>query len=155
MLVLTFRVAEVPYAVAVRRVVEVVPRVGLRALPARPGLPGRAAPVSGGAVPVVDLGLLMGGSACRDRLDTRIILVDGGGPRRAGPGLLGLVAERVDDVRPSTSRGGPSPAWRSRRRLTSGRSTRPTRACSSSSSRARSSSGMAIASPTAGGGAPA
>lgn len=35
MLVLTFQVAEVPYAVAVRRVVEVVPRVELRTLPTR------------------------------------------------------------------------------------------------------------------------
>ena len=96
MLVLTFRVAEVPYAVAVRRVVEVVPRVGLRALPHAPGHLAGLLRYRGGVVPVVDLGLLMGGAACRDRLDTRIILVDAG---RRGGGLVGLVAERVDDVR--------------------------------------------------------
>ncbi len=48
---------------------------------------------------MVDLGLLMGDEACQERLDTRIILVDGGihgGPR---PGFLGLIAERVDDVK--------------------------------------------------------
>jgi chemotaxis-related protein WspB len=95
MLVLTFRVAGVPYAVAVRRVVEVVPRVELRALPHAPGHLVGLLRYRGGAVPVVDLGLLMGGAACRDRLDTRIILVDGG----SGMGLMGLVAERVDDVR--------------------------------------------------------
>ena len=96
MLVLTFRVADVPYAVAVRRVVEVVPRVELRALPHAAVYLVGLLRYRGGAVPVVDLGLLMGGAACRERLDTRIILVNGG---IGGPGLLGLVAERVNDVR--------------------------------------------------------
>src|SRR5947209_4875354 len=98
MLVLTFRVAEVPYAVAVRRVVEVVPRVGLRALPHAPEYLAGLLRYRGGVVPVVDLGLLMGGLACREQLDTRIILLDAG---RQGGGLVGLAAERVDDVRPS------------------------------------------------------
>src|SRR5947209_18583829 len=97
MLVLKFRVAEVPYAVAVRRVVEVVPRVGLRALPHAPAHLAGLLRYRGGVVPVVDLGVLMGGRACRDRLDTRIILLDAG---REDGGLVGLVAERVDDVRP-------------------------------------------------------
>jgi len=94
MLVLTFRVAGVPYAVAVRRVVEVVPRVALRELPHAPGYLAGLLRYRGGAVPVVDLGVLMGGASCSDRLDTRIILVDGG-----AIGTVGLVAERVDDVR--------------------------------------------------------
>ena len=98
MLVLTFQVAGVPYAVAVKRVVEVVPRVALRSLPhARHYLSGLLR-YRGGAVPVVDLGLLMGDQACDDRLDTRIILVDGGIHGGSGLGFLGLVAERVDDV---------------------------------------------------------
>ena len=99
MLVLTFRVAEVPYAVAVRRVVEVVPRVALRAVPHAPGYLAGLLRYRGGAVPVIDLGLLMGDAACEDRLDTRIILVDGGVHGGAGLGYLGLIAERVDDVR--------------------------------------------------------
>jgi chemotaxis-related protein WspB len=94
MLVLTFRVAEIPYAVVVRRVVEVVPRVELRAIPHAPGHLAGLLRYRGDAVPVVDLGMLMAGSPCPDRLDTRIILVD-----RGVGGLLGLVAERVDDVR--------------------------------------------------------
>jgi chemotaxis-related protein WspB len=98
MLVLTFRVAEVPYAVAVARVVEVVPRVPLRAIPHAPGYLAGLLRYRGGAVPVVDLGALMGGPACRDRLDTRIILVDGGLHGGPGPGFIGLVAERVEDV---------------------------------------------------------
>jgi chemotaxis-related protein WspB len=98
MLVLTFRVAEVLYAVAVKRVVEVVPRVALRGVPHAPDYLAGLLRYRGGAVPVVDLGLLMGESACRDRLDTRIILVDGGLHGGSGPGFLGLIAERVDDV---------------------------------------------------------
>ena len=98
MLVLTFRVAEVPYAVAVRRVVEVVPRVALRVVPHAPSYLAGLLRYRGGAVPVVDLGLLMGDSACQERLDTRIILVDGGLHGGRGPGFLGLIAERVEDV---------------------------------------------------------
>ena len=48
----------------------------------------------GDAIPVVDLGLLMGGEKAPGRLDTRIVLVEAG----AGRGRLGLVAERVEDV---------------------------------------------------------
>jgi chemotaxis-related protein WspB len=99
MLVLTFRVAGVPYAVAVRRVVEVVPRVELRAIPRAPKYLAGLLRYRGGAVPVVDLGLLMGEAACSDRLDTRIILVDCGSRGGAGLGYLGVIAERVDDVR--------------------------------------------------------
>jgi chemotaxis-related protein WspB len=98
MLVLTFRVAGVPYAVAVRRVVEVVPRVALRAIPHAPKYLAGLLRYRGGAVPVVDLGLLMGDAACSDRLDTRIILVDCGVHGGEGMGYLGLIAERVDNV---------------------------------------------------------
>jgi chemotaxis-related protein WspB len=98
MLVLMFRVAEVAYAVAVKRVVEVVPRVALREVPHAPDFLAGLLRYRGGAVPVVDLGLLMGGRACVDRLDTRIILVDGGVHGGSGPGFLGLIAERVEDV---------------------------------------------------------
>jgi chemotaxis-related protein WspB len=98
MLVLTFRVAEVAYAVAVRQVVEVVPRVALRGLPHAPDYLAGLLRYRGGAVPVVDLGLLMGGAACRERLGTRIILVDGGVHGGAGLGYLGMIAERVEEV---------------------------------------------------------
>jgi chemotaxis-related protein WspB len=98
MLVLTFRVAEVPYAVSVMQVVEVVPRVALRGMPHAPAYLAGLLRYRGGAVPVVDLGLLLGESACRERLDTRIILVDSGLHGGPGPGFLGLIAERVDDV---------------------------------------------------------
>ncbi len=99
MLVLMFRVAEVAYAVSVKRVVEVVPRVELRAVPHAPVYLAGLLRYRGGAVPVVDLGLLLGDSACSDRLDTRIILVDAGlHGGSSGSGYLGLIAERVEDV---------------------------------------------------------
>ena len=97
MLVLTFRISEVAYGVAVKRVVEVVPRVPLREIPHAPNYLMGLLRYRGGAVAVVDLGLLLGGSACRDRLDTRIILVDGG--PGSGASFLGLIAERVENVR--------------------------------------------------------
>src|SRR4051812_48300191 len=56
MLVLTFRVAEAPFAVAVARVVEVVPRVALRAMPHSPDYLAGLLHYRGKAVPVVDLG---------------------------------------------------------------------------------------------------
>jgi chemotaxis-related protein WspB len=98
MLVLMFRVAEASYAVAVKQVIEVVPRVALRGVPHAPNYLAGLLRYRGGAVPIVDLGLLMGESACEDRLDTRIILVDGGVHGGPGPGFLGLIAERVEDV---------------------------------------------------------
>ena len=99
MLVLTFRVAEVAYGVAVKQIVEVVPRVALRELPHAPRHLAGLLRYRGGAVPVVDLGVLMNGQACANRLDTRIILVDNGFHGGSSMGFLGLVAERVDDVR--------------------------------------------------------
>ena len=96
MLVLIFRVAEVAYGVGVKRVIEVVPRVALREIPHAPSFLVGLLRYRGGAVPVVDLGLLIDGKACADRLDTRIILVDGGVHGGSGPGYLGLIAERVE-----------------------------------------------------------
>lgn len=96
MLVLTFQVGGIPYAVPVRQVIEVVPKVALRPVPhAPPSLIGLLR-YRGEAVPVVDLGLLLGGAACEDRLDTRILLV--GSAPGGGDGRLGLVAERVNEL---------------------------------------------------------
>ena len=96
MLVLTFQVDGSPYAVPVARVIEVIPRVGLRPVPHAPRCLLGLLRYRGAAVPVVDLGLLLGRAACVERLDTRILLVradPGGGVER-----LGLVAERVNDL---------------------------------------------------------
>jgi chemotaxis-related protein WspB len=106
MLLLTFRAAENLYAVDVTRVVEVVPRVELRRLPHAPAYLTGLFDYRGAVVPVIDLAILLGLDPCRDRLSTRIILVDlrPGETHRDGPSspsrrrLVGLVAEHVSDV---------------------------------------------------------
>ena len=108
-----------PYAVASARVVEVVPRVEPRGPCPTPRryLAGLLR-YRGRVVPVIDLGLLDGRRRLpRTGSSTRIILVDGGVHGGNGLGFLGLIAERVNDVRRVDERSGPSPAWRSRRPL--------------------------------------
>jgi chemotaxis-related protein WspB len=99
MLVLTFQVAGSPFAVAVGGVVEVVPRVATRPLPHSPGHLVGLLRYRGRAVPVVDLGILMVGVPSAERLDTRIILVDVGIHGGQASRFLGMVAERVGEVR--------------------------------------------------------
>lgn len=98
MLVLTFQVAGMAYAVAAARVVEVVPRVELRPIPHAPAHMVGLLRYRGWAVPVADLGLLMGSGPCRDRLDTRIILVKVDAAEGQGSSHVGLIAERVEGV---------------------------------------------------------
>ena len=76
MLILTFLAAGNRYAVNVTRVVEIVPRVGLRVMPHAPGFLAGFLGYRGQVVPVIDLGLLLGQDPCPDRLSTRIILVN-------------------------------------------------------------------------------
>lgn len=100
MLVLTFAIGEARYAVDVRRVVEVVPRIGLQPVP---GAAGRVVGVfdhAGEVVPVVDLGLWLGAGACEARLSTRIVLVEHAGGTAGA--CVGLVAERVTELREIT-----------------------------------------------------
>ena len=93
MLLLTFRAAENLYAVDVARVVEVVPRVDLRRLPHAPGFLAGLFDYRGTVVPVIDLGILLGSERCRDRLSTRIILVDSRPADPSRPGQPGEAAE--------------------------------------------------------------
>ena len=60
MLLLVFRVAGDAYAVEAARVVEVVPRVELRALPHAPEALAGLFRYRGRMVPVIDLGVLLG-----------------------------------------------------------------------------------------------
>ena len=111
MLLLTFTVAGEPYALDVGAVIELVPRVELRAIPHAPAYLAGLLAYRGEVVPVIDLGLLLGSSASANRLSTRIILVKsapaaqnrGNGPRDAegdGAGMIGLIAEQVIDLVP-------------------------------------------------------
>lgn len=126
MLLLVFRAAENLYAIDVARVVEVVPRINLRRLPHAPGFLAGVFDYRGKVVPVIDLGVMLGSESSRDRLSTRIILVNSRPtapsppgqlgeadrqdtaatrdnlqeeqPREQRPWLLGLIAEQVSDV---------------------------------------------------------
>jgi chemotaxis-related protein WspB len=120
MLLLTFTAGSNRYAVDVVRVVEVVPRVELRALPHAPAFLAGLLAYRGMVVPVIDLGLLLGAQPCQERLSTRIILVNiapgdhncqkqdqenapqTSGQRCSAQGqsveLLGLVAEHVSEL---------------------------------------------------------
>ena len=97
MLLLTFRAAADSYAVAARQVVEIVPRIELRAIPHAPAYLLGMFHYRGAIVPVIDLSCLMGAPPCRQNLDTRIVVVEypvNGQPKA----LLGLLAERVNDL---------------------------------------------------------
>jgi chemotaxis-related protein WspB len=98
MLLLVFRVARDEYAVEAGRVVEVVPRVALRTLPHAPEALAGMLRYRGRVLPVIDLGVLLGGGPCPPRLSTRIIVVDHSASPRGEPGL-GLIAEYVSDLR--------------------------------------------------------
>jgi chemotaxis-related protein WspB len=97
MLALTFHVGEGRYALDVRRVVEVVPRIALQRVPHSSGSMAGVLDHGGTVVPVIDLGMLLGTQPCASRLSTRIVLVRASATED-GP-LLGLIAERVTDLR--------------------------------------------------------
>ena len=123
MLLLTFTAGAHRYAVDVARVIELVPRVELRVVPHAPASLAGLLGYRGQVVPVIDLGVLLGAAPCRDRLSTRIILVNdapgdqncredlrghsAGQPGQPRPGpdrrgsLLGLIAEQVIDLTPT------------------------------------------------------
>ena len=120
MLLLTLAAGANRYAIDVARVVEVIPKVELRAVPHAPVFVAGLLNYRGEVVPVLDLCLLLGIAASQDRLSTRIILVDdtpgshnhqnrgddivhdeigySSSKQKPRPNLLGLVAERVNDL---------------------------------------------------------
>jgi chemotaxis-related protein WspB len=98
MLVLTFQVGREAFALDIRRVREVVPRVRLRPVSGAPDWLAGLFVYRGQAVPVLDLHRLAGAGECPAHLSSRIILV----PHACADGeegLLGLLATQVADVR--------------------------------------------------------
>jgi len=96
MLTLVFRAGSAELALAVRHIVEVLPRMPLReptlAPPAVVGL----LPFRGTLTPIVDLCLLVSGKPAARQLGTRIIVVAiGEGP---GQRMIGLLAEDVSEL---------------------------------------------------------
>jgi chemotaxis-related protein WspB len=120
MLLLTLKAGANRYAIDVARVVELVPRVELRVIPHAPPFLAGLLGYRGKVIPVIDLGLLLNGAPCANRLSTRMILVNdspGDQNRGAAPtdsagetpshsplnpvrdlSLLGLIGEEVSDL---------------------------------------------------------
>jgi len=100
MLLLTFQAAGALYGVDAARVVSVIPRVNLRALPHAPAFLAGVFEHRGEVVSVIDLGVLLGSTPAPHRLSTRIILVDRAFQDAASPprrSLLGLIVEDAGD----------------------------------------------------------
>ena len=94
MLLLLVQTAGDEFAIPARQVVEVLPRIDLRAVPHAPAFFAGLLNYRGDVVPVVDLSTLMGFERSRDALSTRIILTRVGNEKN-GNRSIGLIAERV------------------------------------------------------------
>ena len=97
MLFILFRLGNEQYALEAGQVIEVLPRLPLRAQAGTPGFVAGLFNFRGKIVPVLDLGTLTRGVPCPERLSTRIILIDytlKSGARK----VLGLIAESVTDT---------------------------------------------------------
>jgi chemotaxis-related protein WspB len=109
MLAVTFRVGTSAYAIRYRNVVEVIPRVQLRAVAHTPDWVAGVFAYRGALTPVVDLCRLLAGYACPERLSSRVVLVRCSQPD-GGERTLGLLAEQMTEARhlPANLVSGPS-----------------------------------------------
>jgi chemotaxis-related protein WspB len=96
MLALVFQIGSERFALDVRRIQEVVPRVPLQALSGAPPHVAGAFVYRGQVVPVFDLHRLAGVGDCPSHLSSRIILVPQPGSDKGR--LLGLLASQVADL---------------------------------------------------------
>ena len=101
MLALFFELGDEVYAIPARSVVEVVPKVGLRQLPRAPAWLAGVFAYRGGVLPVVDLCRRVFDADCRDRLSSRIVVVDRSDAQSGG--RYGILVESVTEVRPLTA----------------------------------------------------
>jgi chemotaxis-related protein WspB len=109
MLVLKFQVDGASFAVDFRRIVEVTPLAKLRPLPHAPAYLAGLLHYRGRVLPVVNVNRLLGAAPSEPRLSTRIILVE---PAPGRP-LLGLLAERVSDLKRTADSPADSPVFAS------------------------------------------
>jgi chemotaxis-related protein WspB len=97
MLFLVFRLGQDRYLLDVRQIAEVLPLIGIMQIPHAPlGVAG-VFDYRGTVVPAIDLSQIMLGRPARQRLHTRIVLVqyvDDSGTTH----LLGLIAEKVTET---------------------------------------------------------
>jgi chemotaxis-related protein WspB len=101
MLALFFELGDDVYAIPARFGVEVVPKVELRAVPRAPAWLAGMFAYRGGVLPVVDLCSRVFDAPCRNRLSSRIVVVDHG----ESGGRYGILVESVTAVRPLTAAG--------------------------------------------------
>jgi chemotaxis-related protein WspB len=97
MLYLLFQIGNDRYALEARQAVEVLPLLAMKTIPQAPRGVAGIFNFRGRPVPAIDLAALMLGQPARERLSTRIIVLqhtDAGGPAR----LLGLVAEHATEM---------------------------------------------------------
>jgi chemotaxis-related protein WspB len=97
MLFFLFRMGDERYALDALQIAEVVPLVGVKQIPMAPAGVAGLIDYHGEPVPLIDLCQLALGKPARQRLGTRIILVNY--PDQNGSNhLLGLLAERATEV---------------------------------------------------------
>src|SRR5271155_3776117 len=99
MRVLKFQVGDDAFAVDFQHIVEVTPLAKLRPLAHAPDFLAGLLHYRGRVVPVVSVSRLLGAVPAAPRLSTRIILVQPGPDRP----LLGLLAERVSDLKQTSA----------------------------------------------------
>ncbi|HTL90356.1 MAG TPA: chemotaxis protein CheW, partial [Leptolyngbya sp.] len=97
MLLLLFHMDEETYAIDSTQIVEVLPLVVLRKIHQAPKQIVGVFNYRTHMVPVVDLGLLIRGEACRSRYSTRIMIVQYK-TKSGEQAYVGLLAERVTET---------------------------------------------------------
>jgi chemotaxis-related protein WspB len=98
MLALAFHIGASRYALASHGIVEVVPRVELRAVPHAPTAVAGTFTYRGSVVPTIDLCTLLLNTRCSEVLSTRIIVVRISRVDQSASFLVGLLAEKVYDT---------------------------------------------------------
>ena len=96
-MILLFSVAGDNYGINVRDITEVLPMVTLKHFPNGPEYVAGLLNYRGQVVPVVDLTLLMTAQASRNRISSRIVLVDYHHENEAHH-LLGLLIEKITET---------------------------------------------------------
>ena len=95
MQLLSFTAGGQTYAIEAAAVVEVLPAVPVRPLPHVPDYVLGVVAYRGRMIPVIDVPRRLAGEAARQRLSTRLIVVEPPGEGGPLPSLLGLVVENM------------------------------------------------------------
>jgi len=97
MMLLRFSIGNDSYGLDSARIVEVIPLVQFRPVPHTPAYVPGCFLYRGTMVPVIDLSMLLSGHPARQRLGTRVIVVNRADDEGVAA-LLGLLAENITDT---------------------------------------------------------